>query len=151
VSYPMRARRRGAADDPARAWPSLWDGGGRAPLLQRPERPIPQNQGIAGSGLRQLHRSDADVVVAGGMHLENLTLEPRCATLDQGDAVRSDPMWDLSPFRVDCRRASREALGDELLVAREHADIELACFDHSQPGHAAVLEADQDERRVGGN
>src|SRR2546429_405810 len=88
---------------------------------------------------------------ADGMHLENLTLEPRCAALDQGDAVRSDPMWDLSPSRVDRRRPSREALGDELLVARQHADIELACFDHSQPGHAAVLEPDQDERRAGRN
>src|SRR6266516_2344834 len=59
--------------------------------MQSPERPVPQDQRIALTDRRRLHLADEDLVVAGGVVLHQPAFEPRCAGVDERDAVGARP------------------------------------------------------------
>src|SRR6266568_1539526 len=91
---------------------------------QGPERAVPEDERVAGAHDRGPDRGDADIVVAGRMNLLHLALEPGRASVYQRNAVGSQPVRDLLPGGIHGRRAAGEPLGQKLLVAGQHADVE---------------------------
>src|ERR1700674_4919858 len=95
-----------------------------------PERPVPQDERVAGALHRRLDLADAYVVVTGRVDLHQAAFQPGRAAVDQRDPVCPQAMRDLPPNRVDGGCPTGEPLSDELLRARQDAHVEGLPLDH---------------------
>jgi len=86
--------------------------------MQRPERPVPEDQRLATPDVRRFDLTDEDVVVARAMALRQPALEPGAAAIDERDPVEAQPVRDVRPARIDGRRPARKAIRQKLLRAR---------------------------------
>src|SRR2546425_11403393 len=93
-------------------------------LVQRPEGAVPKDEGIAAPDRGGLHLSDADVVVAGPVRLQQPALEPGGASVEERDAVRAEPVREGTPLEVKRRGAAGKAVGEKLLRAGQQAGVE---------------------------
>src|SRR2546421_10984477 len=117
-------------------------------LFQGPEPAVPQDQWVALTRQRDLDRTDEHVVVAGLVHLDDIAFEPGDAAVDERDAVGAEVVRHLPPRRVHARCAAGEPFGEELLRARQDADVELAGLDDRGTRVAPLLPPPPHQRRI---
>ena len=117
-------------------------------LVQRPERAVPKDEGVAAPDPGGQHLSDADVVVARLVHLHQPALEPGGASVEERDPVRTEAVWERTPLEVKRRGAASKAVGEKLLRAGQQAGVEGLRFQDCGPGGGLTLQTYEHQRRI---
>src|SRR5258708_1321426 len=77
--------------------------------------------------------------------------EPGGASVDQGDPMGAKAVRHALPHGVDCGGPPRKPVGDELLGAGQHVDVECVSLNDRGVRRRLTLESNEDPWRVGGD